>query len=88
MVLRKQEDHRNSLRDNKRIKLIIKGEIMAQVIVKDNESLESAIRRFKRNIAKDQIMIELKKREFFVKPSLKRKLKSEEARKTRRLMKY
>ena len=54
---------------------------MATVIVKDNESLDSALRRFKRNCAKDGIQQEIRKREHYEKPSVKRKKKSEAARK-------
>ena len=58
------------------------GEIgMAQVIVKENESLESALKRFKRSCARDGVMSELRKREHYEKPSVKRKKKSEAARK-------
>ncbi len=54
---------------------------MAQVIVKENESLESVLKRFKRSCARDGIMAELRKREYYEKPSVKRKKKSEAARK-------
>ncbi len=54
---------------------------MAQVFVKDNESLESALKRFKRSCARDGISGELRKREYYEKPSVKRKRKSEAARK-------
>ena len=54
---------------------------MSEVRVKENESLESALRRFKRNIAKAGIMCEVRKREHYDKPSVKRKKKSEAARK-------
>ena len=54
---------------------------MAQVIVKDNESLESALKRFKRSCARDADMSVLRKREHYEKPSVKRKKKSEAARK-------
>jgi small subunit ribosomal protein S21 len=54
---------------------------MAQVIVKENESLESALKRFKRSCARDGVMSELRKREHYEKPSVKRKKKSEAARK-------
>ena len=46
---------------------------MAQVIVKENESLESALKRFKRSCARDGVMSELRKREHYEKPSVKRK---------------
>ena len=54
---------------------------MAQVIVKEGESLENALRRFKRSCARDGVMQELRKREHYEKPSVKRKKKSEAARK-------
>ena len=54
---------------------------MSNVIVKDNESLDSALRRFKRNCAKAGIQQEIRKREHYEKPSVRRKKKSEAARK-------
>jgi small subunit ribosomal protein S21 len=54
---------------------------MAHVIVKENESLESALKRFKRSCARDGVMSELRKREHYEKPSVRRKKKSEAARK-------
>ena len=55
---------------------------MSSVIVKENEnSLDSALRRFKRNCAKAGIQQEIRKREHYEKPSVKRKKKSEAARK-------
>ena len=46
-----------------------------------NESLDSALRRFKRSCAKAGIQQEIRKREHYEKPSVKRKKKSEAARK-------
>lgn len=54
---------------------------MSNVVIKDNETLDSALRRFKRSCAKAGIMQEIRKREHFEKPSVKRKKKSEAARK-------
>jgi small subunit ribosomal protein S21 len=54
---------------------------MAEVRVKENESLDSALRRFKRQCAKSGVLAELRKRECYEKPSVKRKKKSEAARK-------
>ena len=54
---------------------------MSNVIVKENETLDSALRRFKRNCAKAGIQQEIRKREHYEKPSVKRKKKSEAARK-------
>ena len=60
-----------------RIDLPEGGETMSEVRVKDNESLDSALRRFKRQ----GVMSEIRKREHYEKPSVKRKKKSEAARK-------
>ena len=57
------------------------GNRMSNVIVKENESLDSALRRFKRNCAKAGIQQEIRKREHYEKPSVRRKKKSEAARK-------
>ena len=57
------------------------GESMSSIIVKENESLDSALRRFKRSCAKAGIQQEIRKREHYEKPSVKRKKKSEAARK-------
>ena len=54
---------------------------MSEVRVKENESLDSALRRFKRQCAKSGVMAEVRKREHYEKPSVKRKKKSEAARK-------
>ncbi len=54
---------------------------MAEVRVKENESLDSALRRFKRQCAKSGVLAELRKREHYEKPSVKRKKKAEAARK-------
>ena len=58
-----------------------RDEGMSNVIVKENESLDSALRRFKRNCAKAGIQQEIRKREHYEKPSVRRKKKSEAARK-------
>lgn len=54
---------------------------MSEIRVKDNESLDSALRRFKRSCAKSGVLSEIRKREHYEKPSVKRKKKSEAARK-------
>ena len=54
---------------------------MAEIRVKENESLDSALRRFKRQCARSGVIAEVKKREHYEKPSVKRKSKSEAARK-------
>lgn len=54
---------------------------MSTVRVGENESLDNAIRRFKRKCARDGIIGDLRKREAYEKPSVKRKKKAEAARK-------
>ena len=54
---------------------------MAEIRIKDNESLDSALRRFKRQCAKSGVLSEIRKREHYEKPSVRRKKKSEAARK-------
>ena len=54
---------------------------MSEIRIKDNESLESALRRFKGQCAKSGVLAEVRKREHYEKPSVKRKKKSEAARK-------
>ena len=54
---------------------------MSQVRIKENESLDNALRRFKRQTAKDGVIQEVRKREHYETPSVKRKKKSEAARK-------
>ena len=54
---------------------------MSEVRVKENESLDSALRRFKRQCAKSGVMAEVRKREHYEKPSVRRKKKAEAARK-------
>ncbi len=54
---------------------------MPLVQVREDESFESALRRFKRKCEKAGILTELKKRQHFEKPSVKRKRKAVQARK-------
>ena len=54
---------------------------MPVVQVREDESFENALRRFKRKCEKEGILTELKKRQHFEKPSVKRKRKVLQARK-------
>ena len=60
------------------------GNIMSEVRVRENESLESALKRFKRSCAKSGVLAEVRKREHYESPSVKRRKKSEAARKNRK----
>ena len=58
---------------------------MATIKVGENETLDSALRRFKRRCARDGIIGDLRKKEQYEKPSVRRKKKSEAARKRSRM---
>ena len=57
---------------------------MPKVVLKENEVLDDALRRFKRQVSRNGTLAEARKREFYLKPVVRRKLKSEAARKARR----
>jgi len=56
---------------------------LAEIEIGQNESIESALKRFKKKIQKAGILSEVKKRERYEKPSVKKRRKSEAARKRR-----
>jgi len=49
---------------------------MTTVRIRDNESFEGALKRFKKLVEKSGVLTELRKREFYEKPSVKRKRKA------------
>ncbi len=53
---------------------------MAEVVLYKGESLEQALRRFKRQVLREGILKEAKRRTFYLKPSESKKLKSKLAR--------
>ncbi len=57
-----------------------RGIKVPKTVVRDNETLDDALRRFKRQVNKAGTLAEARKREFYLKPGVKRKLKSEQAR--------
>ncbi len=57
---------------------------MAFVVVEEGESLESALRRFKRKVQQEAIIKEIKKHSVYLKPGEKRRLKEAQARKRMR----
>ena len=54
---------------------------MSEIKVGDNESLDNALKRFKRQCARSGVIGEVRKREHYDKPSVKKKKKAEAARK-------
>ncbi len=53
---------------------------MPKIVVKENESIEGALRRFKKEVEKAGILTEIRRRDYYEKPSVKRKKKAEAAR--------
>ncbi len=53
---------------------------MVFIKVRDEESIEEALRRFKHDCERNGILKEIKRREHYVTPAMKRKIKSQGAR--------
>ncbi len=49
---------------------------MAKTIVKENESIEDALRRFKRDVSRSGTLAQARKKEYYEKPSVTKKLKA------------
>ena len=58
----------------------VKGTV-AEVIIQESESLENALRRFKRKVQQEDIIKEIKKHSFYMKPGEKRRAKEALSRK-------
>ena len=57
---------------------------MAEVIVQEGETLESALRRFKRKVQQEDIIKDIKRHSYYLKPGEKRRTKEALARKRSR----
>lgn len=57
---------------------------LAEVNVQDGETLESALRRFKRKVQQEDIIKEIKRHSFYLKPGEKKRTKEALARKRNR----
>ncbi|MEM4251812.1 MAG: 30S ribosomal protein S21 [Candidatus Bathyarchaeia archaeon] len=57
---------------------------MAEVRVNEGETIESALRRFKRKVQQEDIIKDIKKHAFYLKPGEKKRIKSALARKRNR----
>ncbi|MEO8594869.1 MAG: 30S ribosomal protein S21 [Candidatus Solibacter sp.] len=57
---------------------------MADVTLQDGETLENALRRFKRKVVSENIIGEVKRHSFYLKPGQKLRVKSALARKRNR----
>lgn len=56
---------------------------MSKVVLRENDTLDEALKRFKRQVNKAGTLQDCRRHEFFLKKGLRRKLKSEEARRKR-----
>ncbi len=63
---------------------------MANVIARDNESFESLLKRFNKRVQQDRVRAEIRRHEYYEKPSIKRKRKKATKRRkaARALRKY
>ena len=59
------------------------GKYVSEIYVKENESLDNALKRFKRSCQKSGVLADLRKKEYYQSPSVKRRKKSEAARKNK-----
>ncbi|MEW6516315.1 MAG: 30S ribosomal protein S21 [candidate division FCPU426 bacterium] len=57
---------------------------MIEIRVKDSENFEAALRRFKKEVQQSGVLSEMRRREHYEKPSVKRKMKILAARKKAR----
>jgi small subunit ribosomal protein S21 len=57
---------------------------LAEVVVQESETLESALRRFKRKVQQEDIIKEIKRHSFYLKPGEKKRTKEALARKRNR----
>ena len=57
---------------------------MAEVRLQEGETLENALRRFKRKVLQEDIIKEVKRHAFYLKPGQKRRVKQALARKRNR----
>jgi len=60
---------------------------LIKVVVQDGESIDKALKRFKKKYEKSGVLKEFRRRQFFVKPSVEKKMDQDRAiRKTRRII--
>jgi small subunit ribosomal protein S21 len=57
---------------------------LAEIHLHDGESLESALKRFKRKVMEEDIIKDIKRHAFYLKPGQKKRVKAAEARKRAR----
>lgn len=55
---------------------------MPKTVVRENETIEDALKRFKRDVSRNGVLAEARKREHFLKPSDIKKMKNEQLKRT------
>jgi len=70
--------------DRLRLKIQYGGGSLAEVRLQEGESIDSALRRFKRKVQTEDIIKEVKRHSFYLKPGAKRRVKQALARKRAR----
>ena len=64
---------------------VIRGErLLAEIRLQEGETIESALRRFKRKVQQEDIIKDVKKHSFYLKPGEKKRVKQALARKRSR----
>ena len=66
------------------LKACLEVEVLAEVRVQEGEPLENALRRFKRKVQQEDIIKEVKRHSYYLKPGEKRRVKAALARKRNR----
>ena len=61
---------------------------MPKTVVKENETIEDALRRFKRDVSRSGTLAEARKREYYLKPSVSKKLKKKENKRKKNLLNW
>ncbi|MFY9422332.1 MAG: 30S ribosomal protein S21 [Bacilli bacterium] len=56
---------------------------MPRTVVRENETIEEALKRFKREVSRNGVLAEARKREHYLKPSDVKKMKKRAARRRR-----
>jgi small subunit ribosomal protein S21 len=75
LAKRRPCDRINTLKSGKKV-----NSMAVKTVLHEGETLDDAMRRFKRSVNKSGILLESRKRECYYKTNLKRKMKSEAAR--------
>ena len=86
-VAAEQRKERQSSDAKRNLHTQLPAKIVTQILIRDGESFEGAIKRFTRKVQQDGVLSEAKRRQHYEPPSVKRKRKAENrARKARKAL--